>query len=188
MGRLTDDYNQRKAFNDGVEEAKNEKPGDGFGHFISDLLNGAANTIVPCKDSPEEQAREEGYHAYKNGEIPESSSDSGSSSWCFLTTACVGAKGRQDNCLELETLRAFRDSYILQEVPGGSGLVRAYYKTAPRVIAAIYGKARNPRSVFEKLYDRDIRQSLRLVEGGRNEAALVHYEKMVRRLERRWLG
>ncbi|MBI4151150.1 hypothetical protein HY492_03420 [Candidatus Woesearchaeota archaeon] len=187
MGWLTDDYNERKAFEEGVNEAKNEDLAGGLAHVVTDFFNGVGNMILPTKD-PIEDAREEGYHAQKNGELNDSSSDSGSSSWCFLTTACIGSKGRQDDCLELETLRAFRDSYILQEVPGGHGLVRAYYKTAPRVIAAINGKARNPRSVFERLYDKDIRQALRLVEGGRDEAALFHYQKMVRRLERQWLG
>ena len=37
---------------------------------------------------------------------------------CYLTTACVAARGLPDTCAELQTLRAFRDG-ILTRRPGG---------------------------------------------------------------------
>ena len=68
----------------------------------------------------------------KGGSSSGNDNDSGG---CFLTTACTEAKGLPDNCRELETLRHFRDNYMMN-VPEGKADIAHYYKTAPSVYAA----------------------------------------------------
>ena len=69
----------------------------------------------------------------KGGSSSGNDNDSGG---CFLTTACTEAKGLPDNCRELETLRHFRDNYMMN-VPEGKADIAHYYKTAPSIVNAI---------------------------------------------------
>lgn len=46
---------------------------------------------------------------YDNTEDSKSSSSNNNSSGCYLTSACVNAKGLPDDCEELTVLRNFRD-------------------------------------------------------------------------------
>lgn len=52
------------------------------------------------------------------------------SSGCFLTSACVEAKGLPDDCSELSVLRHFRDSY-LAGIEEGKAEICEYYHVAP---------------------------------------------------------
>ena len=52
---------------------------------------------------------------------------------CYLTTVCVEHKGLPDNCYELETLRNFRDNYLVSS-EGGKEIVQHYYKVAPEMV------------------------------------------------------
>ena len=54
-----------------------------------------------------------------------------SSSGCYITSACVRARGLPDDCLEMETLRAFRDGYLASQ-PGGREDIEEYYAKAPQ--------------------------------------------------------
>ena len=47
----------------------------------------------------------------------------GSSSGCYLTTACVDAMEFPDDCLELQTMRRLRDEYILPNIKNGRKIV-----------------------------------------------------------------
>lgn len=55
---------------------------------------------------------------------------------CLLTTACVRARGLGDDCIELQTLRTFRDEYV-KGLPGGQEAIREYYEIAPAIVRAI---------------------------------------------------
>ena len=46
---------------------------------------------------------------------------------CYLTTACVAARGLSDTGPELQTLRAFRDG-VLAHMPGGQEEIEEYYE------------------------------------------------------------
>lgn len=65
-----------------------------------------------------------------------SSGNDNNSGGCFLTTACTEAKGLPDNCIELETLRHFRDNYMMN-TPDGKADIAHYYKMAPSIVNAI---------------------------------------------------
>lgn len=62
-------------------------------------------------------------------------SDTGKSrkkSGCFITTATCNYKGLPDNCHELETLRKFRDGYLIK-TNDGLAMVEHYYSIAPAI-------------------------------------------------------
>ena len=64
----------------------------------------------------------------KSGSSHTGHSGHGSSSGtdgCYLTSACVMAKGLPDHCEELETLRVFRDEYLAGQ-PGGRAEIEQY--------------------------------------------------------------
>lgn len=63
-----------------------------------------------------------------DGKSSRSKSGSGSGSGtegCYLTSACVTARGLSDQCEELQALRSFRDGY-LSEQPGGPAEIEQY--------------------------------------------------------------
>lgn len=55
---------------------------------------------------------------------------------CYLTTACVEAKGLPDNCYELTVLRNFRDNWLAKQ-PNGIDDINLYYETAPKIVNII---------------------------------------------------
>ena len=64
-----------------------------------------------------------GYH-YED--CPRYRNRDSSSGPCFLTSACVEAKGLADDCHELSVLRNFRENY-LRTVPEGRREIAEYY-------------------------------------------------------------
>ena len=52
---------------------------------------------------------------------------------CFITTAACEYQGLPDDCLELVTMRKFRDDYLLKTEEGRQ-IVEFYYEIAPRIV------------------------------------------------------
>ena len=52
---------------------------------------------------------------------------------CFLSTAICSSQGLPDDCVELETLRMFRDTELLPD-PKFSYLVDIYYDESPKIV------------------------------------------------------
>lgn len=86
---------------------------------------------------------------------------SGSSSSCFLTSACVSAKGLPDNCDELTTLRKYRDEYLSQSTDG-KALIEEYYRIAPSIVKQIE-LAPNKLAIYDQLYT-DILECVHLIK------------------------
>ncbi len=100
-----------------------------------------------------------------------------SEGWCFLTTACVIARGLPDDCHELRTLRQFRDEYVVR-TPGGIALVQSYYRIAPAIIARI-DAGNLPEQDYRALWKDLVRPCVSLLERGRKTTALDRYAKVV---------
>ncbi|HET6763557.1 MAG TPA: CFI-box-CTERM domain-containing protein, partial [Longimicrobiaceae bacterium] len=105
---------------------------------------------------------------------------------CFLTTACVEARGLADDCAELTTLRAFRDGYMRAQ-PAGRAMIEEYYRIAPAIVRRMKASPRYPQEIAA-LYDRLVAPAVALVQAGRNTEALRLYAAEVRRLQARHLG
>ena len=103
---------------------------------------------------------------------------------CFITTAVVLTRGLPDDCDELTTLRAFRDTYVMQK-PDGQQLIDFYYQHSPLILEAIAGR-RNAAMVYQQLYD-VIRSCVDAVKRGDDDFAFTTYCDMVMRLMARYL-
>ena len=95
---------------------------------------------------------------------------------CFLTSACVSYYGLPDNCYELETLRNYRDSYLLQNTKGKE-LVKEYYGIAP-AIAKTISKHPQKEKYYSYIYNR-VQRSCRAIESMQLEKAKRIYQEMV---------
>ncbi|MFA4829207.1 MAG: CFI-box-CTERM domain-containing protein [Thermodesulfovibrionales bacterium] len=106
-------------------------------------------------------------------------------SGCFITTACVEAKGFSDNCHALNTLRVFRDEYV-KHLPTGEQAICEYYKIAPQIVAKI-NKSENRDAIYINLYERLILKSLNLIESGEKGEAFKNYMLIVNELKQGYL-
>lgn len=102
---------------------------------------------------------------------------------CYLTTACVEAKGLPDNCVELTVLRSFRDHYV-RKVHCGERLIDEYYSTAPLILEKIRARS-DCMDVLTDTY-KTVSYCVGLIQDGRNEQALDVYMEMFRRLQKEW--
>jgi phosphodiesterase/alkaline phosphatase D-like protein len=100
---------------------------------------------------------------------------------CFLTTAACDYAGLADDCVELETLRRFRDSYM-SETEARRRNVQAYYATAPAIVAWL-GRASDRDAILQKLLADYVRPSVRAVDAGLPAQAEHIYTEMME-----WLG
>ncbi|HEX4793235.1 MAG TPA: CFI-box-CTERM domain-containing protein [Humisphaera sp.] len=103
---------------------------------------------------------------------------------CFLTTACTEARGLSDDCDELKTLRAVRDSYLMQS-QYGRALVAEYYRFAPRLCALISLHPDAMRT-YDEMYRGLVLPSVRRAHAGNLLAACNHYERFTLELCRQF--
>lgn len=120
-----------------------------------------------------------------NGQWRKKRSDSGSSrskkgGLCFITTAVCYYRGLDDNCKELETLREFRDNYLLKTAEG-IALVSEYYKIAPEIAEKIT-KPNDLQYAWNS-----IQRCLLLIESNSNIEAINEYKNMVYELSEKLL-
>ncbi|MDD6239559.1 MAG: hypothetical protein PUA87_09070 [Oscillospiraceae bacterium] len=97
------------------------------------------------------------------------------SSGCYLTSACVEAKGLPDDCRELTVLREFRDGWLKNQ-PGGLAEVAEYYATAPGIVMKINGKP-DAKQVWLRLYETLVCPCVALIQQGKMEEAHDIYRR-----------
>lgn len=103
-----------------------------------------------------------------------SNNSNNNSGGCYLTTACVEAKGLPDDCAELQTLRAFRDSY-LSNLPNGKEEIDRYYRMAPGIVNAINMRD-DHQGIWNLVYSGLVAPCVKLICEGENEVAYQHYK------------
>lgn len=107
------------------------------------------------------------------------------SSGCFLTSACVEAKGLPDDCHELTVLRAFRDGY-LRALPQGETEIEEYYSFAPQIVEAIC-QSGEAKAVFEVIYEELVIPCVEYIQQGENEKAHKLYKETLLSLKSKYL-
>lgn len=100
---------------------------------------------------------------------------------CFLTTACCAVQGRPDDCFELQTLRRFRDRWLLRQ-PFGAVEITHYYQIAPNISRSLL-VSREGRKRLRSLYWRTIMPCVALIRIGWPSMAYRFYKRMMRELE-----
>jgi uncharacterized protein YgiM (DUF1202 family) len=115
---------------------------------------------------------------------------SGKQGWillgCFLTSACVYARGLGDYCLELTVLRKFRDLYVASFAEGREA-IKEYYSFAPAVVAAI-NRSKQADKVYGEIYTDLVMPSVRLIFDRAFDSAFQHYKHVSLELRRVWLN
>lgn len=107
-------------------------------------------------------------------------------SGCFLTSACVEAKGLPDDCYELTTLRKFRDEY-LANLECGKCEIAHYYHVAPAIVEKIKAN-KDSNTFFERIYIELVVPCVKMIEEANLSGAHKHYRDYVVALEKRYLA
>ena len=105
---------------------------------------------------------------------------------CYLTSACVEAKGLADDCKELTVLRNFRDTYMKSTAVGCADICE-YYHTAPAIVEKIK-QLPNAMEIFENIYYELVVPCVALIENGELEQAYLHYKDYVILMKKKYLN
>lgn len=105
-------------------------------------------------------------------------------SLCYITTAVCENMKKPDDCYELETLRNYRDTYLM-ETEEGRSLVEDYYETAPGLVL-IMGMQKEKDEIYDRLYHTYLMPCIHMIEAGENEACKRHYMEMVNGLKEQY--
>ena len=97
--------------------------------------------------------------------------------WCYITTAACQYRGMDDDCEELNLLRAYRDGYMMSQ-PSGAQLIRDYYDIAPSIVKHI-GKREDAKEIYDDVWERFIGPCIEDIRQGRLDACLSTYTEMV---------
>ena len=109
------------------------------------------------------------------------SKDKKKGSGCFITTAVCQYHGLEDDCYELQLLRAFRDNHLMQ-TSEGKALVARYYEDAPYIAARL---TQTDDLNYAWL---SITECVRLIEERNYEKAIDKYSEMFHDLNIRILN
>ena len=105
--------------------------------------------------------------------------------FCYITTAVCNSLGRPDDCYELNTLRNYRDSYLLSS-DEGKEMVQEYYNIAPTIVKRI-DKKKEADQIYEDIWKTYLSPCITMIENGENEKCRDLYSSMVKKLEARYL-
>ena len=144
---------------------------------------GWANNYCLKKDDYIDSTTANNYCKYGGNGCPIKESSSGSGG-CYLTTACVEHMGLPDDCMELTTLRSFRDQY-LANTENGEEEINDYYKTAPKIVSTI-NSSPNAKTVYQEMYAEVIVPCVELIKENKNEEAHEKYKAMVNSLKNKY--
>ncbi len=97
---------------------------------------------------------------------------------CFITTATLTALNKGDKCIELQTFREFRDSYLKEYCPQD---IEDYYEIAPTIVNVI-NKQSNHTENYLFIWNTWLSLAYHLILEGKKEQAHKVYKKMVETL------
>lgn len=117
--------------------------------------------------------------SYDAGHDNTSDQKSESSGGCYITTACVNYYGLSDDCKELQTLRMFRDKYLLSN-PETLAMVKEYYRTAPALVTKMINDC-NASQIFAEVFQ-SVKNIVALVDSKRFNEAVESYRAMYNKL------
>lgn len=113
-------------------------------------------------------------------------SESNPSEGCFITTATCQKRHLPDDCHELMTLRAFRDTYMKNNLEMKAE-VAEYYEIAPKICENI-SKMENSEDIYESIWQNHLLDAVAAVDAGENEKAHTIYKNMVLELKEKYLS
>ena len=119
---------------------------------------------------------------YNYSDCPHYKNKSSGSDGCYLTSACIEAKGLNDDCDELNCLRKFRDTYLIN-TKNGKEEINAYYKIAPKIVSKI-NQQENAKELWNTIYMELILPCVDYINHSENEKAYNLYKKYTLKLQK----
>ncbi len=104
--------------------------------------------------------------------------------WCYITTAACETLGLSDDCYELNLLRDYRDTYLMDS-PGGKELVEEYYDIAPSIVKHI-GQQPDKVKIYQEIWADWVHPCIKMIEAGELKECREHYTEMVRTMKDRY--
>ncbi len=98
---------------------------------------------------------------------------------CFITTATIFALQKDDNCIELNLFRNFRDTFVKSR---DEGIILDYYKIAP-VICDKINQDPNHELIYNLIWENYLSKCLLFIENGKLEETFKLYKQMVEDLK-----
>jgi hypothetical protein len=134
--------------------------------------------VIDLLISNDDDCYAKGFHQGEEDRREYGRQDEGTASTpCFLTTACVVSRGLPDNCIELRTLRRFRDKVLLDS-PEGRKAVSEYYEIAPKIVVNVNALPDDERtSTWNRVYTQ-VARAVALVHQHRFKEAFQAYKNM----------
>jgi hypothetical protein len=96
---------------------------------------------------------------------------------CPISTAAVLHLGKTDDCIELKTLRWFRDN-VLKFLPGGKEDIETYYRIAPEIVKRLNKKA-DAHQTYKQLWNKFIYPAVMMIWQGKYREAHKTYKDMM---------
>lgn len=122
-----------------------------------------------------------GYFWVPNGGLRAAASSRG----CHVMSAARAALGKPDDAAELRALKWFRDHVMVRD-PAGREELRAYYASAPDIVAAIE-RSPDPKAAYTEIYTAWIVPAVDAIERRDFAATRAIYDGAIRRLRERYL-
>lgn len=145
-------------------------------------ISGSADTKTEAYEIAREIALNQGLDIVvhgKDGKIQKKVRPQESDEGCFITTACVKYFGLTDNCYQLQTLRKFRDNYLLKSTDT-KPLVHQYYTIAPQIVRRLETD-KNKNKLYNIVFQQ-INKACAAIEKSEFDSAKNIYQKIVLRL------
>ena len=104
---------------------------------------------------------------------------------CYITTAVCQSMNLDDNCYELNMLRNYRDTYILNETANGADIIKKYYDIAPTIVKHI-DKLEDADAIYTSIWEKYLSPCISLIEANQKEESKKLYIEMVENLEHKY--
>ncbi len=166
-------------------EGRNARISSGCSAFLPDITASCYDCIYynhfNCKKGNDTKKYNRGGcydFAYKDEITTKTSNDN---KGCFITTSVCESQGLADNCYELEMLRKYRDTKLMND-NNYAKLVYKYYEIAPKLVY----KLENNIELSNFLYSNYIAPIVCMIEENQKIKVIVEkYEEMVAFLQRK---
>ena len=105
---------------------------------------------------------------------------------CYITTATCISLGKPDDCVELVSIRSFRDNWLIHQKKGLE-IIENYYNLAPVILNSI-NNSRNPKIIYQNIWNNYLKEFFELIASRKNKSALKIFLKMITELGTQYLN
>lgn len=105
--------------------------------------------------------------------------NSGGGGGCYITTAICQYENLADDCKDIQTLRRYRDDFLMAN-PKYKIMVKEYYEIAPAIVCRLEEMPPDYKdTVYRDLRKKFLTPAIEAINAGHNALALYIYKQMV---------